>query len=104
MEPNPSKLPHRLRGSGREGVPLGGPQPSDWGDCYGPGVAERNGVSETRGASLSSGRTFEAPDTGMCHPPSTKAWEPQSDLSSHGLGDSSEMTQSKKFFKYHFKG
>ena len=45
----------------------GGPAyypPTPWvGQLLGPRCAERNGVSETCGASLSSGRTFEAPDT-----------------------------------------
>lgn len=45
----------------------GGPAsypPTPWvGQLLGPRCAERNGVSETRGASLSSGRTFEAPDS-----------------------------------------
>lgn len=45
----------------------GGPAyypPIPWlGRLLGPRCAERNGVSEPCGASLSSGRTFEAPDT-----------------------------------------
>lgn len=83
VEPSPAKHPHGLSGLRREGAPLSSLQPIDWGNCYSPGVAERNGVSETRGASLSSGRTSEGPDT-ITHPSAGRATHRQQRLGNHG--------------------